>query len=207
MTPDLVKHAFELFTQAERTSDRAQGGLGIGLALVKSLVELHGGSIHAQSEGKGRGSRFTVCLPHLVGQTGAIGSESDVTRGIVRGKALTVMVVDDNVDAARMLAMLIEALGHQVVIEHHPKRALERARMEIPDVCLLDIGLPDMDGNEVARRLRAQPETAQTLLIAITGYGQENDRAESMAAGFNHHFAKPVNTERLATLLADAGKP
>jgi PAS domain S-box-containing protein len=206
MTPELVTHAFELFMQAKRTSDRSQGGLGIGLALVKSLVELHGGSIHAYSDGMGKGSRFTVCLPHLAERTDILRTEPATAFGVVQGPALTVMVVDDNVDAARMLAMLIEALGHHVIVEHHPRRALERAKAAMPDVCLLDIGLPDMDGNELARCLRAQPQSAQATLIAISGYGQEHERAESLRAGFSHHFAKPVNMEKLAALLADIGK-
>ncbi len=111
------------------------------------------------------------------------------------------MVVDDNVDAGEMLAMFLESLGHRVILEQHPYAALDRARNEAPDVCLLDIGLPGIDGNELARRLRSQPETAQALLVAVTGYGQEQDRETALAAGFDHHLAKPVDSARLISLL------
>ena len=112
------------------------------------------------------------------------------------------LVVDDNQDAAQMLGMVLEAAGHEVLVEHDAKTALERARKEVPDVCLLDIGLPDIDGNELARLLRAQPETSGAVLIAITGYGQELDRKRTMKAGFNHHFVKPVNVGLLLEILA-----
>jgi CheY-like chemotaxis protein len=115
------------------------------------------------------------------------------------------MVVDDNVDAASMLAMLLEATGHEVRVEHAPLRALEHAREQPPQVFLLDIGLPGIDGNELARRLRAQAETANAVLIAITGYGQENDRQASLAAGFDHHLVKPVDTAALSAILAQIG--
>ena len=114
--------------------------------------------------------------------------------------------MDDNVDAAQMLGMVIEELGHDVVIEHHPRRAIDRALACRPDVCVLDIGLPDMDGNELARLLRRQAATASSTLIAVTGYGQEQDRDTALAAGFDHHFAKPVDSGQLARLLAEIGK-
>ncbi|WP_334187355.1 PAS domain-containing hybrid sensor histidine kinase/response regulator [Noviherbaspirillum sp.] len=202
MTPELQARAFELFTQAVRASDRSQGGLGIGLALVKSLVELHGGYITVHSGGIGKGSQFVVCLPHLDEQEALPSSPAKAGLN-VQGKALKVMVVDDNADAAQMLAMFVEALGHQVLVEHHPRRALERARIEMPDICLLDIGLPDMDGNELARRLRLQPETANAILIAVTGYGQEQDRDAALNAGFDHHFAKPIDSAKLTGLLSE----
>ncbi|MEC4722546.1 PAS domain S-box protein [Noviherbaspirillum sp. CPCC 100848] len=206
MTQELQSRAFELFAQATRTSDRSQGGLGIGLALVRSLVELHGGSITVHSDGIGKGSRFVVCLPHLDESAASLDDNPGTVALQSPGKSLKVMVVDDNVDAARMLAMFIEALGHQVLVEHHPRRAIERSRIETPDICLLDIGLPDMDGNELARRLRSQPETAQAILIAVTGYGQEQDRDAALNAGFDHHFAKPVDNAKLTVLLAGVNK-
>jgi signal transduction histidine kinase/PAS domain-containing protein/ActR/RegA family two-component response regulator len=201
--PDLQPRIFELFTQAERTSDRSQGGLGLGLALVKSLTELHGGKVTCFSEGAGKGSRFTVCLPRLPEQNDLSDprrSDRSISAPVER---LRLMVVDDNTDAAQMLAMFLEASGYHVLVEHGSKRALERARIEVPDVCLLDIGLPDIDGNELARRLRAQPETAKAVLIAVTGYGQEHDRESARAAGFDHHLVKPVDTAKLAALLAE----
>jgi PAS domain S-box-containing protein len=206
MAPELVARAFELFAQAERTSDRSQGGLGIGLALVKSLMELHGGSINACSAGIGKGSKFTVCLPHLNEQSGSSEIAQGAAVNIGPVDALKVMVVDDNADAAEMLAMFLEAIGHQVFVEHSPRKALERAKVERPHVSLLDIGLPDMDGNELARHLRAQPETAKSILVAITGYGQEQDRNNALDAGFDYHFMKPVDSAKLASLLNEIKK-
>lgn len=207
MVPELVSRAFDLFAQAERTSDRSSGGLGLGLALVKSLIELHNGTVKCESAGPGKGSKFTVCLPRVL----AAKDDKDLrdTNELIqqRTRSLRVMVVDDNVDAAAMLTMLLEASGHQVVVEHQPQQALLRAKTEVPQVCLLDIGLPGMDGNELAQRLRAQPETARSVLIAITGYGQENDRKQTQAAGFNHHFVKPVDTRKLLSILAEISDP
>jgi len=204
MAPDLVGRAFELFAQAERTSDRASGGLGLGLALVRSLVELHGGAVSCESPGLGRGSRFSVCLPMLAPQAAAAAAAAAILAADApqQASALDVMVVDDNVDAAVTLSMLLEAAGHAVWVEHDPLQALERARSAPPQVCLLDIGLPGIDGLELARRLRARPETAGALLIAVTGYGQESDRAQIHAAGFDHHLVKPIDTDRLYGLLA-----
>lgn len=200
MSRDMVESAFELFVQAERTSDRAQGGLGIGLALVKSLVDLHGGTISASSEGPGQGSTFTLRLPRV--QAGEQRSDTlPEPTPCAAAPGLRLMVVDDNIDAARMLALCLEAAGHHVFVEHESIQALERARQEAPDACVVDIGLPQMDGNELARQLRRQPETAGALLIAATGYGQEQDRRAALDAGFDHHLVKPVNMEHLLSLL------
>lgn len=202
MDAALLKRAFDMFSQAERTSDRSQGGLGIGLALVKSLVELHAGHIAAHSDGPGMGSRFTICLPHMKAGGETSGKERQPAKNPSASGRLKVMVVDDNADAAELLALLVESLGHEVIVEYKSTQALERAKAEMPDVCLLDIGLPDVDGNELARRLRAQPETAKTILVAVTGYGQEQDRLNAMSAGFDHHFVKPVSSHRIASLLS-----
>ena len=208
LSPELTTHVFDLFAQAERTSDRSSGGLGLGLglALVKSLVELHQGTVTCESAGLGRGSKFTISLPRLV-QEPHQGAQQAANSHVQRKPAsLRVMVVDDNADAAAMLAMLLEASGHQVMVAHDSGAALEHAREEAPQVCLLDIGLPDIDGNELARRLRAQPETAHALLIAVTGYGQEQDREQTLAAGFDHHLVKPVDTGKLAAIIAQASR-
>ena len=205
MGPEVLSRAFELFSQAERTSDRSQGGLGIGLALVKSLVELHGGTVSAHSEAIGLGSTFTLCLPRIVAQAPAKLAAADIDQA-APGKVLKVMVVDDNTDAAEMLAMYVEALGHEVSVEFSSIKAVALAQSVRPDVCLLDIGLPDMDGYELARRLRADPATAATTLVAVTGYGQEQDRNRTRAAGFDHHFVKPVDTAALAELLRKAAE-
>ena len=203
MAPELVSRAFDLFSQAERTSDRAQGGLGLGLALVKHLVELHHGSVECESRGVGKGSRFTIRLPReLVARQEREPQASDDVQAV--SQRVKVLLVDDNADAAAMLAMLLEAAGHEVIVEHGSLAALERASKEAPQVCLLDIGLPDIDGNALARRLRAAPETADAMLIAVTGYGQEKDREDSMAAGFDHYFVKPIDTKELVSLLSGA---
>ena len=201
MAPELVARAFDLFAQAERTSDRASGGLGLGLALVRSLVELHGGTVTCESGGSGRGSRFTVMLP-LLAQDAAPAAPHDGAHGAARESSLSIMVVDDNVDAAETLALLLEMSGHRVSVEHDPLAALERARTEAPQVCLLDIGLPDMDGYELARRLRAQPATQDALLVAVTGYGQDSDRRLAAQAGFDRHLVKPIDLESLQDALA-----
>jgi CheY-like chemotaxis protein len=203
MPPDLVTRAFDLFAQAERSSDRASGGLGLGLALVKSLIRLHGGTVSCESPGLGKGTKFTVCLPRLSGASRHDEAQEAGDRGLQEAEPLNIMVVDDNVDAAMLLAMLLESAGHHVWVEHRADQALERIREAAPQVCLLDIGLPEMDGKELARHLRAEPQTAQTLLIAVTGYGQEKDRMQALAAGFDHYLVKPIVMKHLIAILAD----
>ena len=210
MSPELVKTAFELFTQAQRASDRAEGGLGIGLALVRRLVELHEGQVEAHSDGVGRGSSFIVTLPKVTPVSADESSAAQVAAPptsprTAPSKALNVLVVDDNVDAAQMLALLIETLGHHATIEHSASAALARAAADLPDVCLLDIGLPEVDGYELARRLRAQAVGRCPYLVAVTGYGQEQDRERTRLAGFDHHLVKPADTDALARLLNQLG--
>ncbi|WP_314445051.1 ATP-binding response regulator, partial [Massilia timonae] len=180
---------------------RSSGGLGLGLALVKSLVELHGGVVSCDSAGPGRGSRFSVCLPLLEAQTALAAPPGEELHSSAQPEPLRVMVVDDNVDAAVTLSMLLESGGHRVAVEHDALRALDRARQLRPQACLLDIGLPGIDGLELARRLRALPETAEAMLVAVTGYGQARDRDQILAAGFDHHLVKPIDTGRLYALL------
>jgi CheY-like chemotaxis protein len=178
--------------------------LGLGLALVKSLVALHGGSVAAWSAGPGKGSTFSFVLPRLTQSSGAglqLAKPSESTP--IVSKPLSLLIVDDNADAASMLALSLESAGHRVNIEHEPFAALDRARADPPDVCLLDIGLPGIDGNEFARRLRSMPSAARATLIAVTGYGHEHDREASIAAGFDYYFVKPANPAKLAELLAD----
>ena len=204
IAPELQPRIFDLFTQAERSPDRAQGGLGIGLALVKSLVELHGGTVSCDSAGTGQGSCFSVRLPRAA--RGGAAPEAGPGQETPATARRRILVVDDNRDAALMLAMYLEVAGHEVLVEHDSQAALERALGAVPDVCVLDVGLPGMDGNELARRLRAAPGTAHALLIAATGYGQEADRRRALAAGFDHHLVKPVNAQALLALIAGHGK-
>jgi signal transduction histidine kinase/ActR/RegA family two-component response regulator len=203
MDGGLVERVFDLFTQAERTPDRSQGGLGLGLALARSLVELHGGSVRAYSAGPGQGSTFTVRLPRYHEQVAVAGPDlpSVERRGKPAGP-LRVLLVDDNADAALTLKLFLEAAGHQVAVAHRAADGLELAREFRPEVCLLDIGLPDFDGNQLARRLRMMPHSAAATLVAMTGYGRQQDREASDAAGFDHYLVKPVNTVTLTQILA-----
>lgn len=201
--PEVLPYIFELFTQAERTPDRSQGGLGIGLALVKSLVALHGGTVDARSEAPGRGSEFEICLPRL-DTARALAGDALGEEGATRVEPLRVMVVDDNQDAAQMLAMLLEVQGHAVSIEYDGRGALQRARCELPQVMLLDIGLPDTDGYALARQLRAIPELRGATLVALTGYGQNEDRRLAEEAGFDHHLVKPADLAQVGEILAAA---
>jgi len=199
MTPDLLTSAFELFSQAERTLDRSQGGLGIGLALVKSLIDMHGGRVSGQSDGPGRGSRFEICLPLTAAPQEARGTPSQLQ--VTKGRRLKVLVVDDNVDAAQTLAMLIEAMDHEVHVLHDPREALKRAEEVRPDLCLLDIGLPYIDGIRLARMFRESPVLKASRLVAVSGYGQELDRERAFAAGFDRFFVKPVDEKALDEVL------
>jgi PAS domain S-box-containing protein len=203
MTPDLMPFVFDLFTQGTRALDRSQGGLGIGLALVKSLVEMHGGTVEASSDGVGRGSTFTVILPLADADQSP---ETVIPSNTSVASALRLVVVDDNIDAAQSLAMLFEAGGHAVTVFDTARAALDMAVKLKPDVFILDIGLPDMTGYDLARRLRMLPELDGVTLIALTGYGQASDREESKAAGFDHHLVKPADPRRLEALLADVKK-
>jgi len=199
IAPDMLDSIFDMFTQATRSSDRSQGGLGIGLALVKNLVELHDGSVTAQSAGLGYGSTFTVTLPLIEDNHS---TSTELLKPTPEAPAtLRLLVVDDNVDAADTLGMYLETFGYEVIIENNAKSALERAISVRPDICLLDIGLPDMDGNKLATLMRANPATKFATLIAITGYGQEQDRKRTTNSGFDYHFVKPVDVELLLDTL------
>jgi signal transduction histidine kinase len=200
MPSHMLTEVFELFSQGERTLDRAQGGLGIGLSLVKTVVEMHGGSVSARSEGVDRGSEFVIRLPSLVSEPawGRPVPEPPVRRTIPPRR---ILIVDDSRDAAESLAMLLSLSGHHVLVSHHGEEALRLAASERPEVVLLDIGLPGIDGYEVCRRLR-QGGLDSAQIIAMTGYGQERDRQRSKDAGFDTHTVKPVELDHLMELLA-----
>lgn len=200
MEAQVLERVFDMFAQGERNSDRSQGGLGIGLAIVKSLVSLHGGSVSAHSPGLGKGSTFTVTLPRAVDVVASTQTPAIDLNPVASPHRL--LIVDDNVDAAAMLGAYLEIIGYDVTVEHSAEAALDRITTEAPVACLLDIGLPDMDGSELARRLREHPETASSLMIAITGYGQDSDRKKSRDAGFDHHLVKPVELPALLKILS-----
>ncbi|HEY1043015.1 MAG TPA: PAS domain-containing protein [Telluria sp.] len=200
----LLPHVFELFTQAERTPDRAQGGLGIGLALIKNMVSLHDGEVSAASDGPGTGSRFSITLPVATQVAPARTHVAPASAGGVAPNTVRVMIVDDNVDAAEALAVFLEVQGYMVSVQAHPLEAIAAARQQPPDVFILDIGLPEMDGYELARRLRADPLTSHAQFIALTGYGQPHDKVLSKSVGFEHHFVKPMDTTQLRHILATA---
>ncbi|MCL7421043.1 MAG: PAS domain S-box protein [Methylobacter sp.] len=199
IAPDILPQIFDLFTQADHSLAHSQGGLGIGLTLVRQLVEIHGGTVTAASAGVGQGSSFTVRLPALTMKS--TDTESTQTQSMLPIPKFRILVVDDYLDAAESLTMLLQAEGHEVETADCGLKAIEQAQSFRPQVVLLDIGLPDLDGYEVAKRLRALPETRDTVLIALTGYGQTEDRERSELAGFNHHLLKPVNFEKLSALL------
>jgi PAS domain S-box-containing protein len=206
IAPELLPRVFDLFTQADRTPDRSQGGLGIGLSLTQRLVELHRGKIEAHSAGLGQGSEFIVRLPVLPPSEGGEDMTSAGTaRQVARG--WRVLVVDDNVDAANMIDMMLQHFGHQTETVYSAQSALEMAVEYRPDFVVLDIGLPGMDGYEVARRLRQIPELKDTRLIAATGYGQDADRQRAEEAGFDYHLVKPIDPEKLQTVLELLGRP
>jgi PAS domain S-box-containing protein len=201
IAPDVLPHIFDLFTQADKTLDRSQGGLGIGLALVKSLVGLHRGRVEATST-PGRGSEFVVHLPLLPAPSAAAAKDAAPT-AVQPAHLLKVLVVDDNRDAARGIGMLLRATGHEARLAHDGAEAMQLALEFVPDVVLLDIGLPVLDGFEVAKWMRSERALDGVLLIALTGYGQESDRKRALDAGFDHHLVKPVKFEKVEALLAE----
>ncbi|MEZ0287494.1 MAG: ATP-binding protein [Methylophilus sp.] len=194
---------FELFAQAKRSSDRSQGGLGIGLALVKSMLKLHDGTISCFSEGLNKGSQFTITLPLW---TEPLSTENTAGTLAPQHQKLSVLVVDDNVDAATTLAAFIELYGHEVMFEHDSLKALKLIESVLPTVCVLDIGLPKMDGYELAERIKLNPAMAKATLIAVTGYGRAEDKKAAFEAGFDHHLVKPVDFDLLIKLINDVAE-
>jgi signal transduction histidine kinase len=203
---DMLPHIFDLFAQGETGQHQPEGGLGIGLALVKSLVEMHGGTVEARSDGPGSGSTFAVRLPvpSEAGRAGSAGRTSTAPKARPPASR-RILAVDDNRDVADTLAMMLRMEGHEVRVVNHAAAVLEAARDFRPDVVLLDIGLPGgMNGYELARRLRERPGQGQVLLVALTGYGQDEDKRLAREAGFDAHLTKPADLDDLLALLADA---
>jgi PAS domain S-box-containing protein len=198
--PEQLPAMFQLFTQGDHSSARSEGGLGIGLTMVKKLVEMHGGSIIAFSEGTGKGSEFAVHLP--AAKPAAI---QPATKGpLLTGRTFRILVVDDNVDTAKGMAILLQVTGHDVVTAHSGSDAIAAARTHRPELILLDIGLPGMDGYQVAEQLRRDPLCKDSVIVAASGYGNEEDFHRSSAAGFDYHLVKPIDFNALSLLLAKA---
>ncbi len=197
--PAMLSRIFELFMQVDRTLDKAQGGLGIGLTLVRRLVEMHGGSVEARSAGYGRGSEFIVRLPAVLIAAGEAEAASNKGSALPRRR---ILVVDDNRDSAVSLGMMLELMDNEVRTAHDGEEAVRAAEAFRPDVVLLDIGLPKLNGYEAAQCIRAEPWGRDMVLIAVTGWGQEEDRRRSKEAGFNFHIVKPVEPAALEKVLA-----
>jgi signal transduction histidine kinase/CheY-like chemotaxis protein len=199
IAPDVLATIFNPFTQEHRILERAQGGLGLGLSLVQSLVDLHGGRVQAFSDGPGCGSRFVVTLPRLPNGAAAAEVRQSEAR---EAKSRRILIVDDNVDAASSLGLVLQLLGHDVQVVHNGAAAITLAEQFLPDVALLDIGMPGMDGYELARRLRATSQLQNIFLVAVTGYGQPDDRRRSHEAGIAAHLVKPLDLGAFQSLLA-----
>lgn len=210
ISAEMLPEVFNLFSQGNRSLDRSEGGLGLGLALVQRLVELHGGCVEARSDGCGKGAEFVVRLPASAGsapEPRPTDAHEGRKAGPAASKAARVLVVDDNVDAADSLAMLLEILGHTVDVAHDGLAALEVMQRTKPDVVLMDICLPSIDGFEVARRARMLPSGQHTLLVALTGCGRDEDKERSRAAGFDYHLTKPIDVDVLKGLVASFERP
>jgi len=204
---ELLPRVFDMFVQAEPTGSRAAGGLGIGLSLARDLVRLHDGRIDATSEGPGRGSEFVVRLPRaaeLPAVTEAVAEPEKVTA--LHSAGVLVLIVDDNADAANALSSVLALAGFKTQVAYAAAEALAKAASQHPQIVLLDIGLPDMSGHQLAQRLRAEPWGADLQLIAITGWGQEDDRRKSLEAGFDQHLTKPVDPEQLISLIVRSNR-
>ncbi len=207
--PHQLAHVFDLFAQGERALDRAQGGLGIGLTLVRRIAELHGGTVEARSEGLGRGAEFTIRIPavtHAAADSVATLPASQ-SRPREPQHPARVLMVEDNPDAAESLVMILELLGHHVRVVHDGRAALAAALANVPDIMLVDIGLPGMDGYQVAQAVRREPSLKHLLLVALTGYGRPEDKQRAMAAGFDYHLVKPVDLDALGDLVSRLGSP
>ena len=202
---EMLGSIFELFTQSNRSLDRSQGGLGIGLTVVQRLVLMQGGSVRALSDGAGHGSEFIVKLPRAAAAPAPAPSEGITPMD--EAQRYSVLVVDDHPDAVESMASVLQLQGHEVHVAQNGLAALEMAHTFRPRVVLLDIGLPDMDGYAIARRLRAAPETHACVLVALTGYGQPEDRLRSKENGFDHHLVKPIDPAILHELLATLALP
>ncbi len=201
--PNVIRGLFEMFSQIDSAIDRAEGGLGIGLALVKGLASLHGGSVQATSAGLGQGSEFTIRLPRsVIVERRTVDLDAPNATSISSGARCKVVIADDNRDAADSLKLLLELSGHDTFVAYNGQQALDLGSRERPLAFVLDVGMPDMTGYEVARRIRQQAWGRSALLLAVTGWGQDDDKEKAKAAGFDRHFTKPVNPQQVEEVLA-----
>ncbi len=203
IAPDHLPRLFDMFSQADSALDRAQGGLGIGLSLVRGLVELHGGTVEAKSDGPGRGSEFIVRLPLPATLVDAGATTADKDGGAAAGRTCRVLVADDNEDSANTMAMILRLLGHEVKTAYEGRHAVELAGEFRPHAVLLDLGMPKFNGYDTCRSIRQQPWGREMVLIAMTGWGQQEDRRRTQEAGFDHHLVKPIDIAALAKLLSE----
>jgi signal transduction histidine kinase/CheY-like chemotaxis protein len=203
IAPDLLPQIFEPFVQGERTLDRAQGGLGVGLTLVRRLVELHGGSVSAFSDGPGHGSTFTIRLPSIAPPHAEEPSPAAQPKPVPR----RVLLIEDNRDARETFRMMLELAGHQVLEAEEGRKGLELLKTELPDIAVIDVGLPGLDGYQIASSFRKEPTSNQVMLVALTGYGTPEARERSRAAGFDHHLIKPIDPDVLRDLMVENPPP
>jgi PAS domain S-box-containing protein len=204
LSPDSIDSIFTMFSQVKNSLNRTEGGLGIGLALIKGLVTLHGGTVEAHSDGLGRGSEFAVYLPTSPARVADVADPAGTATSVVSQAALKILIADDNNDAAESLAMLLRLNGHDVRVAHDGREAITVAQVFRPQVALLDLGMPHLDGYEAARVIRREAWGSNIILVALTGWGQERDKRQAAAAGFDHHFVKPVDASWLAAWLVES---
>ena len=204
LTRDQISEVFELFAQVDTSVERARGGLGIGLTLVKQLVEMHGGNIRVDSAGLGQGSCFSITLP--LREAPLVEAPKPAVRPQAPAGARRILVLDDNRDAADTLAMMLELLGHEVTRLYDPQLALDEVARFDPDLVFLDIGMPNLSGYELAQRLRAQPKGESRVLVAVTGWGQPDDRRRTAEAGFDHHLVKPPDLDVVRAICDETSR-
>jgi len=202
--PDLLPRIFDLFVQGKQSLDRPRGGLGIGLTLVRRLSEMHGGSVEAESAGVGRGSEFRVRIPAKPTNEAAVTEAPPEAARVIPRR---VLIAEDHSDSRESLRLLLEASGHRVTVARNGDEAVDLALADPPEIALIDIGLPGLDGYDVAREIRAADSTDAVFLVALTGYGQPLDRRRALESGFNEHLVKPLNREKMLRLMASLEAP
>jgi CheY-like chemotaxis protein len=200
---DSLPRIFEMFSQVDANMERSQGGLGIGLTLVRRLVEMHGGTVEAHSDGPGQGSEFSVILPLLEKAIEDQGSRSGRGEPVAASLKRRILIVDDNHDSAMSLGMMLTLMGNETRLAHDGLAAVEAASNFLPDIVLLDIGLPKLNGYEACRRMRTHAWSKDMVIVALTGWGQEDDRRRSAEAGFNHHMVKPIEVIEIEKILGE----